>query len=75
MNSTINDIQLPSLPNGFALKSTFQFIDELIRDIILYFAYASAVLCGFKFIIYILNGFAAKSYMGPSTMGDSSFRY
>jgi hypothetical protein len=74
MNS-INDIQLPSLPNGFALKSTFVFIDELVTNIILYFAYASAVLCGFKFIIYILNGFATKSHMGASAVDDSSFRY
>lgn len=72
MNSSINDIRLPSLPNRLALKSTFEFIDELIRDIILYFAYGIALLCGFKFIIYILNGFAAKSYMGSAAMDDSS---
>jgi hypothetical protein len=72
MNS-INDIQLPSLPKGLALKNTFEFIDELIRDIILYFAYGIALLCGFKFIIYILNGFTTKSHLGPSAMDDSSF--
>ena len=72
MNSSINDIRLPSLSNRLALKSTFEFIDELIRDIILYFAYGIALLCGFKFIIYILNGFATKSYMGSAAMDDSS---
>ena len=73
MNSSINDIQLPNLPNRLTLKSTFEFIDELIKDIILYFAYGIALLCGFKFIIYILNGFATKSYMGSPAMDDSSF--
>jgi hypothetical protein len=72
MNS-INDIQLPSLPKGFALRSTFEFIDELVTDIILYFAYGIALLCGFKFVIYILNGFTTKSHMGSASMDDSSF--
>lgn len=71
MNS-INDIQLPISSAG--LQSTFDFLDKLLADIILYIAYASAVLCGFKFIISILNGFTAKPYMGTSTLDDFTFR-
>jgi len=71
MNS-INDIQLPV--TRASLQSTFDFLDKLLADIILYIAYVIAVLSGFKFIIYILNGFSTKSFMGTSALDDSSFR-
>lgn len=71
---SFNDIQLPILPKGIAMHNTFIFLDKLLADIILYIAYTIAVLCGFKFIIYILNGFTTKSYMGASAVDDSSFR-
>jgi hypothetical protein len=75
MNS-INDIQLPTLRFGdIVLGNTFEFLDKLLADIILYFAYASALLCGFKFVIYILNGFATKSRMGAASLDDPSFRH
>jgi len=66
-------IQLPTQDKS--LKTTFEFLDKFIIDIILYLAYGIAILCGFKFVIYILNGFATKSYMGASALDDSSFRY
>ncbi len=72
MNS-INDIEFPSLPKGLALRSTFEFIDELVTNIILYFSYGIALLCAFKFTIYILNGFTSKSYMGPPSVDDTPF--
>ncbi len=72
MNS-LSTIHIPSQDKS--LKTTFEFLDKFIVDIILYLAYGIAILCGLKFIIYILNGFASKSYMGTSALDDSSFSY
>ena len=66
------DIELPPPPKARVWKDVFSSLDKLIEDIIIYISYIIAVLCGFKFIIYIVNGFTTKSYMGPSTMDDSS---
>jgi hypothetical protein len=73
MNTTSNDIVFPPLPKSEALKSSLDFLDNLIQDCILYLAYGIALLSVFKFIVYIANGFATKSYMGPSFMDDTSF--
>ena len=70
VSSSYNDIELPSLPKGLALQNTFEFLDELVTNIILYFAYGIALLCSFKLFIYILNGFASKSYMGARVVDD-----
>jgi hypothetical protein len=67
------DIELPPLAKARFWKDTFIFLDECIKDIILYLCYGIAILCGFKFIIYIVNGFTTKSYMGPQSLDDSSF--
>lgn len=67
------DIELPPLAKLRIWKDTLTFIDEFIKDIILYLSYGIAILCGFKFIIYIINGFTTKSNMGPQYMDDSSF--
>jgi hypothetical protein len=66
----IKGINLPQLPSNYNLKTTFDFLDSLIVDIILYFCYGIAFLCGFKFIIYILNGFTSKSYMGTTSLAN-----
>jgi hypothetical protein len=63
-------ITLPQLPSTYNLTTTFDFLDKLTVDIILYCCYAIAVLCGFKFIIYILNGFTSKSYMGTTSLAN-----
>ena len=70
MNSS-NEILL-SIPKGAALKSTLEYLDKFVIDLILYLCYGIAILCGFKFIIYIVNGFTTKSYMGPTTLDDTS---
>jgi hypothetical protein len=67
------DIELPPLAKTRVWKDTFNFLDEFIKDIILYLCYGIAILCGFKFIIYIVNGFTTKSYLGPQSLDDSSF--
>jgi|688.fasta_scaffold1148273_2 hypothetical protein len=68
------DIELPPLAKARIWKDTLDFISQFIDDIILYVCYyAIAILCGFKFIIYIVNGFTTKPHMGPSTLDDSSF--
>jgi hypothetical protein len=67
------DIELPPSVKPRMFKDTLVFLDEFIKDIILYLSYGIAILCGFKFIIYIVNGFTTKSYMGPQSMDDSSF--
>jgi hypothetical protein len=69
----MNEIQFPALPNAIIWKNTFESFDKMIETAILYLCYGIAILCGFKIIIYILNGFATKSYMGSRTMDDSSF--
>ena len=67
MNS-IDEIYFPFQTNGNTLKSTLEFLDKFITDIILYFAYISAILCIFKFVVYLINGFTTKSYMGTSAL-------
>ncbi len=67
------DIELPPPAKTRMWKDIFSSLDKLIEDIIIYISYIIAVLCGFKFIIYIVNGFTTKSYMGPQSMDDSSF--
>ena len=70
---TSNDIVFPSIPKSEALKSSLEFLNNLIQDCILYLAYGIALLSVFKFIVYLVNGFATKSYMGSAFMDDSSF--
>jgi hypothetical protein len=67
------DIELPPIAKSRMWKDTLNTFDELISDIIIYICYGIAILCGFKFIIYIINGFTTKSYMGPQSLDDSSF--
>jgi hypothetical protein len=67
------DIELPPLAKARIWKDTLSALDEMINDFIIYICYGIALLCGFKFIIYIVNGFTTKSYMGTSTLDDSSF--
>jgi hypothetical protein len=74
MNSI--DIQIPTRHSRFGdivLENTFELLDKLITDIILWLAYGIALLCGFKFIIYLLNGITSKSHMGSTSMDDTSF--
>jgi hypothetical protein len=66
------DIELPPPPKTRMWKDVFSSLDKLIEDVIIYISYIIAVLCGLKFIIYIVNGFATKSYMGPAAMDDST---
>jgi hypothetical protein len=68
------DIELPPLAKARIWTDIFSSLDELIEDIMIYICYGIALLCGFKFIIYIVNGFTSKSYMGTSTLDDSTFR-
>jgi hypothetical protein len=67
------DIELPPLAKARIWKDTLSALDEMINDFIIYICYGIALLCGFKFIIYIVNGFTTKPHMGPSTLDDSSF--
>jgi hypothetical protein len=67
------DIELPPLAKAHIWTDILKSLDRLIEDFIIYIAYIIAVLCGFKFIIYIVNGFATKSYMGAKSLDDSSF--
>jgi hypothetical protein len=69
--NALNDIQFPKTSS---LSDTFDLLDKLVTDIILYIIYGVAVLCGFKFVLYLLNGFTSKSYMGPASLDDSPFR-
>jgi hypothetical protein len=66
----IKAIQLPQLSGNYNIKTTLDFLDKFIIDIILYLSYGIAVLCGFKFIIYILNGFTSESYMGATSLAN-----
>ncbi len=68
-----HDIILPDVTKGRDLKNVFESFDKLIENIILYLAYAIAVLCGLKFVISFINGFTTKSYMGSTALDDSSF--
>jgi hypothetical protein len=66
----IKAIQLPQLSSTYNIKTTLDFLDKLVIDIILYLSYGIAVLCGFKFIIHILNGFTSESHMGPPSLAN-----
>ena len=70
--NNINDIQFPK--TSASLSDTLDLLDKMISNIILYIAYVIAILCGFKFVIYLLNGFTSKPYMGPASLDDSPFR-
>ena len=72
MNTSFLDIELPPIAKAKLWVDAFESFDQMISDILIYVCYVIAVLCGIKFIIYILNGFATKSYMGTSSMGDTS---
>ena len=61
------------LPKEHSIRIILEHLDKLITDIILYVAYGIAILSGLKFIIFILNGFTPKSYMGPSSLDNSAF--
>jgi hypothetical protein len=67
------DIELPPIAKAKIYIDILKGLDQMINDFLIYICYAIAILCGFKFIIYILNGFATKSYMGPTTVDNSSF--
>jgi hypothetical protein len=73
MNTPNFDIELPTLSKGKMWGDILGSLDTMIEGILLYLCYGIALLCGFKFIIYILNGFASKSYMGTSIVDDTSF--
>jgi hypothetical protein len=75
MDKFNNDIVLPVLNKSHIWKDIFSSLDKLIEDTIIYISYIIAVLCGFKFIIYIVNGFTTKSYMGSQSMDDTTFRH
>jgi hypothetical protein len=68
----ILNIELPPLARERIWNDIFSSIDEMIKDILLYLCYGIAILSGFKFIIYIVNGFASKSYMGAKSLDDTS---
>jgi hypothetical protein len=68
------DIELPPIAKTKTYIDILESLDGMIEGILIYLCYGIAILCGFKFIIYILNGFATKSHMGASSMDDSSFR-
>jgi hypothetical protein len=70
----MNDIYLPAISKLHSLESTFDNLDNLIKNCIIYLCYLIAILCGLKFIVYSLNGFASKQYMGSSSLDDPSFR-
>jgi hypothetical protein len=61
------------MPREEPFRATLELFNQLLTDIVLYLSYGIAILCGLKFIIYILNGFASKSYMGSTAMDNSSF--
>lgn len=69
------DIELPPLAKKRIFTDILKTLDELIEDIIIYICYGIAILCGFKFILYIVNGFTTKSSMGAQSLDDTSFRY
>jgi hypothetical protein len=46
------DIELPTFPKDNAIKTTLEFLDKLIIDVILYLAYGIALLSSFKFLIF-----------------------
>jgi hypothetical protein len=66
---TLDDL----MPREEPFKATLELFNKLLTDIVLYLSYGIAILCGLKFIIYIVNGFASKSYMGPTALDNSSF--
>lgn len=71
MNIHEINIELPPFVKSHSLTDILFSLDKLITDIILYICYGIAILCGFKFIIYIVNGFATKSYMGAKSLDDT----
>ena len=70
----VSDIYLPSVSKIHSLQSTFDNLDNLINNCILYLSYFIAILSGLKFTVYSLNGLASKYYMGPTSLDTSSFR-
>ncbi len=73
MNDLRFDIEFPQQTNESNLQSILTNLDNLLIDCILYLAYTTAILSAFKFFIYIINGYASKSYLGSTSLDDTSF--
>jgi hypothetical protein len=65
-------IELPSHSSLSSFSSTLTLFHALLNDIILYLASAIAIVSVLKFVVYVINGFTEKSYMGARLVGHSS---
>jgi hypothetical protein len=70
MNNPNFDIELSPIAKQRIWSDILCSLDKLIDGLTLYICYGIAILCGFKFIIYILNGFTSKSYMGATSLAN-----
>lgn len=73
MNIPQIDIVLPPAAKARVFTDILDSLSELFTDLMIYLCYGIALLCGLKFIIYILNGIAAKSHLGTQSLDYPSF--
>jgi hypothetical protein len=48
-------------------------LQQMVTDGILYLAYGIAILCTFKFVLYLVNGVTSDAHMGARSMDDITF--
>jgi len=56
-----------------SIHDSIDMLQQLVTDGVLYLAYGIAILCGFKFILYLINGITSNTRMGARSVDDSPF--
>ena len=56
-----------------SIRDSITMLQQLVTDGVLYLAYGIAILCAFKFVLYMVNGVTSDKHMGARIMDDSSF--
>ena len=68
----VEEIEFPK-KSFESIKDMTELFSKMLTDGILLLANGIAILSILKFIVEIINGFTTKSYMGTSSMDDTSF--
>jgi hypothetical protein len=73
MNPSPITISLPTSSFSSYLHEIGEMSSLFISNILIYLCYFIAILCGLKFMIYMLNGISSNTHMGSRSLDDSTF--
>lgn len=72
--SVRGDAMIPPSTSMFhSLRDSLNMLQRLLTDGVLYLAYGIAILCAFKFVLYMVNGVTSDTSMGARIMDDFTF--